>query len=361
MRQFLILAISLLTLAAQAQTDYVIEEIAAGLDEPWSVAFLPNGGYLVSMRGGELHRISDTGEISPPLSGVPETLYHGQGGFFDIVLDPDFNTNQTVYLAFAHGHRKANATRVIRATLGDAGLTDSEAIFTTNAPKDTGAHYGGRIAFLADGSMLVTTGDGFQYRDAAQDPSNEMGKVVRINRDGSVPTDNPFIGDDQNDDRVYSYGHRNPQGLAVANDGTIYLHEHGPKGGDEVNVIKAGENYGWPAATYGVNYSGARVSPHETLPGMVDGIKVWVPSIAPSGLAVYERDQFAEWQGNLLVGALAAGGVRRLELQDGKVTAEHNAFPEITARVRDVRVSEDGSIYVLTDGKSGKLYRVSKS
>ena len=360
MRLFLMLVLSLATLTAQSESDYLIEEIASDLNEPWSMTFLPDGDYLVSMRVGELRRVSETGEVSEPLTGVPETYYHSQGGFFDIVLDPEFETNNVVYLAFAYGDKKQNATRVIKANLSETGLENPEEIFTTNVKKDTGAHYGGRIAFLADGSMLITTGDGFQYRDASQDPMNEMGKVIRINRDGSVPEDNPFSGAEREDDRVYSYGHRNPQGLAVAADGTVYLHEHGPKGGDEVNVIEAGENYGWPAATYGVNYSGARVSPHETLPGMIDGIKVWVPSIAPSGLAIYEQQEFSEWQGDLLVGALAAGGVRRLELEDGTVTAEHNAFPEITARVRDVRVDQAGKIYLLTDGGKGQLLRVSK-
>ncbi len=349
---------------AQAQvqnTGYSLTTIATELNQPWSVAFLPNGDYLVALRVGQIVRISASGEVSEPLAGTPETLVHGQGGYFDVVLDPDFEQNATLYLSFAHGDRSNNATRVVKAQLRDNTLENVTPIFTTNVSKDTGAHYGGRLAFLPDDTLLLTTGDGFQYRDAAQIKNNQMGKTIRFNRDGSVPSDNPFVSSKDGAELVWSYGHRNPQGLVVdPATGIVYQHEHGPKGGDEVNVLTAGANYGWPVATYGVNYSGALVSPHQTLEGVTDGIKVWVPSIAPSGLAIMRGNMFPEWDGDLFVGALVDQEVRHLTLQEGKVVSEAAVFPEIKARIRDVRLGPDGSLYVLTDGPDGMLYRVSR-
>ena len=344
----------------QENNNYVVETIASELNEPWSIAFLPNNEYLVSLRSGELRIINAVGEIGPALQGAPETLYLGQGGYFDVILDPNFADNQTIYLSFAHGEPKSNATRVISAILNGDRLDDVKPIFTANIKKDTGAHYGGRLAFMSDGTLIATTGDGFQYRDAAQNKSNQMGKVVRLNTDGTVPQDNPFAQDTTGADLVWTYGHRNPQGLAIdPTSNTVYLHEHGPKGGDEINVLKAGSNYGWPAATHGVNYSGALVSPHKSVPGMIDAIKVWVPSIAPSGLAVYQGDQFPDWQGDLLVGALVDQEVRHIDIENGKVVADTPVFPEIKARIRDVRVNEQGAIFVLTDGPNGLLYKIS--
>ncbi|MEK9822222.1 MAG: PQQ-dependent sugar dehydrogenase, partial [Gammaproteobacteria bacterium] len=231
-------------------------------------------------------------------------------------------------------------------------------IYSAAPTKDTPQHYGGKILFLPDGTMMVTTGDGFEYREAPQDTSSHLGKVIRMNRDGTAPADNPFVNGG-GDPLVYSYGHRNPQGLALhPGTGEVYLHEHGPKGGDEVNLIKAGANYGWPAVTWGENYSGAYVSPLKQYPGITDPLHVWTPSIAPSGLAVYSGPVFPEWEGDLLVGALVDREVRRLVIENGKITQEESLFSELGERIRDVRVSPTGNIYLLTDSDAGSVLRV---
>ena len=357
-RALIALGVALYFMTAHAQ-QYQLQTVASGLNYPWSMAFLPSGDYLVSMRSGELRRISASGEVGPPLAGTPAAYVRSQGGYFDIVLDPGFVNNNQVYLAFAHGTASANATRVVRATLGNNTLENIEPIFTVTPSKNTAAHYGGKMVFLPDGSLVLSTGDGFDFRDASQDPHNQLGKVIRIMPDGSLPPDNPFADGQRGDPAVWTYGHRNPQGLAYdATSQTLYLHEHGPKGGDEVNVIEAANNYGWPAVTHGVNYSGAMISPFKTAPCMEDPIKVWVPSIAPSGLAVYRGTAFPAWDGNLLVGALVDKEVRMLVMQGHRVVGEQVLFSEIGERIRDVRVGPDGYIYLLTDGDQGKLIRV---
>jgi glucose/arabinose dehydrogenase len=261
-----------------------------------------------------------------------------------------------VYLSYAEGSPADNGTAVARGRLAEfvaesasgsgpgLALEDVEVIFRNFSRKDTAVHYGGRMAFLADGSLLLTTGDGFDYREDAQDVGSGLGKVLRMNDDGSPAPGNPFPGSPY----VYSYGHRNAQGLAVSRTGDIWLHEHGPRGGDEVNRIEAGVNYGWPAITYGVDYSGAVISPYTEMEGMAQPVHHWTPSIAPSGLSIYEGELFPEWSGDLLLGALAAREVRRLDLSGSEVIGDERLFPEISARIRDVRVGPGGAVYVLT-------------
>jgi len=342
---------------------YQVETLASGLDHPWSIAFLPNRSFLVSLRSGNLHRISSNGDVEPALENTPTSYVRSQGGYFDILLDPEFRQNQRIYLSYAGGTSKANATEVISATLGDNRLENTRSVFKVTPGKDTPLHYGGRMALLADGTILMTSGDGFQYREAAQDPFSQLGKVVRFNRDGSVPGDNPFADGKRADPYVYTMGHRNAQGLYVdSKTDTVYLHEHGAKGGDEVNILQAGKNYGWPAATHGVNYTGAIISPHKSLPGMEDPIKVWVPSIAPSGLTLYQGERFPAWNNSLLVGALVDREIRRLQLDTDNpsvITKEESLFPEIGERMRDVRVGPDGNIYLLTDSSNGRILRIS--
>ncbi|NND82260.1 MAG: PQQ-dependent sugar dehydrogenase [Gammaproteobacteria bacterium] len=338
---------------------YQLETIAGGLNYPWCVAFLPNGDFLLSMRSGELRRVSAEGQVGEPLANTPPTYVKSQGGYFDVMLDPGFVDNQIIYLSFAHGSKKANATRIVRARLGDTQLHDVTPIYTVEPTKDTPTHYGGRMVFLNDGTIAMTTGDGFQYREASQDPFSQLGKIIRINNDGSVPADNPFADGNKGDPYVYSLGHRSPQGLVYdAESDVLYMHEHGPKGGDEVNIVQAGKNYGWPATSHGVNYTGARVSPYKELPGIEAPIKVWTPSIAPSGLALYQGDVFPQWRGGLFVGALKFKQVHRLSLKDGKVSNEDIMFEELGVRIRDVRTGPDGLLYILTDSKKGKLIRV---
>ena len=349
--------LSLLLSAQSGAAEYTLETVAEDLDHPWSVAFLPNGEFLIAELGGRLLRLSADGSKKTNIDGVPDTYVAQQGGFFDIVLHPDFETNNTVYLSYAHGGPDANGTGIIRATLAETKLENSELILLVATVKDTPVHYGGRMLFRPDGTLLLTTGDGFDYREKAQDINTELGKVLRINPNGSAASDNPFA--EQGSPRVWTYGHRNPQGLALdADTGDVYLHEHGPKGGDELNKLTMGSNYGWPATTLGVDYSGAHVSPFKELPGMEQPEWFWVPSIAPSGLAWYGGDAFPQWRGDLFVGALVNKDVRRLDLEDGKIIGEEKLFGEIGERIRDVRSGPDGYLYLLTDSKDGKLIRV---
>lgn len=337
--------------------DYTVEVLNDELSNPWCVAELPDGSLLITERGGQLQRLEGDGSLTQ-VSGVPPVLFRGQGGLFDVLPDPGFAANQIVYLSYAHGELDANATRIARARLREDTLTDLEVLFTAQPDKDTPQHYGGRLALLPDGTLLLTTGDGFDYREQAQNIEVTLGKTVRINTDGSIPADNPFAGGPGHD-AVWTYGHRNPQGLAVDTaTGTVYQHEHGPKGGDEINRLTPGSNYGWPAVTYGDDYSGATISPFTELPGMTPPLLVWVPSIAPSGLAVYRGSQFPDLNGQLLVGALVDREVRAVDLQTDP-PEETRLFPEISERVRDIRIAADGAILVLTDGDPGTLYRIS--
>ena len=324
--------------------DYRLDTWAAGLDLPWSLAFLPDGSALVTELGGTLRQIDGAGTAIDPIANVPAVYFAGQGGLFDVVLHPDFARNRLVYLSYAEGTPGDNGTAIARGQLRGGALENVEVIFRNFSRKDTAVHYGGRMAFLADGTLLLTTGDGFDYREAAQDVDSGLGKVLRMNDDGSAAAGNPFPGSPY----VYSYGHRNPQGLAVSAGGDIWLHEHGPRGGDELNRIEAGVNYGWPAITHGVDYSGAVISPYTEWEGMAQPEKYWVPSIAPSGLSVYEAGLFPAWQGDLLLGALVDREVRRIDLSNGQVVGEEALFEELAARVRDVRVGPDGALYVLT-------------
>ena len=338
---------------------YKLETVAEGLNFPWSIAFLPNGDYLVAMRSGEVRRILAAGDIGEPLEGLPDSYVDSQGGYFDVVLDPQFENNQVIYLSFAHGTPEENGTRIVRGVLVDGAVEDVQNIFTVAPLKDTPVHYGGKIQFLADGTLMMTTGDGFQYREAAQDRFSQLGKVIRINSDGSVPEDNPYADGVDGDAKVWSYGHRNPQGLVLdESTGNVYLHEHGAKGGDELNRIESSLNYGWPATTKGINYSGAYVSPLKSAPGVEEPLIYWVPSIAPSGLTIYQGSAFPEWQGDFFVGALVDQEVRRLEIEAGVIVNEEAIFSEVEARIRDVRCGPDGFLYLLTDSDQGKVIRV---
>lgn len=340
---------------------YEIETVATGLSFPWCIAFLPGGELLVTELDGRLRVIRD-GVLDPaPVEGVPAVYRNSQGGLFDVLLHPDFRENRLVYLSYAHGEPDANATRVARARFTGTTLEDLTVIFDARPAKDTPVHYGGRIAFLADGTLLVTTGDGFDYRESAQRLDNLLGKTVRLNDDGSVPADNPFVGRPDALDEIWTYGHRNPQGLVVAGGtGRVYLHEHGPRGGDELNLLERGANYGWPVITYGMDYSGAYVSPFKEMPGMVQPLVYWMPSIAPAGMTYYDGDRFDAWKGDLFVAALVEQSVRRIDLDDeGRVVGQEVLFTEIGRRLREVRASPDGYLYVLTDGPDGSVLRIS--
>ena len=338
--------------------DYTITVIADSLDFPWSLAFLPDGRLLVTERSGQL-RIIDAGKVSDPLSGVPKVFSKSQGGLFDVVLHPDYASNGWVYLSYAHGDDKANATRLARARLEGNSLVDMDVLFTASPWKNTPVHYGGRMAFLPDNTLLLTIGDGFDFREQAQINDNHLGTIVRLNDDGGIPDDNPFVDSGDGLPEIWSYGHRNPQGIIVLeNSGTVLAHEHGPAGGDEVNDIKAGLNYGWPIATYGKDYSGAAISPFTDYPGTQQPLLYWSPSIAPAGFAVGQGDAFPVLQGDWLIAALKTKEVRRVHINEDESLVQQSLFSELDARVRDVRVAADGTIYLLTDDENGKVLHV---
>ncbi|PCJ69970.1 MAG: glucose dehydrogenase [Rhodobiaceae bacterium] len=343
---------------ADPSIGYQLETIAEDLGFPWDLAFLPDGTVLLTELDGRLRIIRD-GVLDPTaITGVPDVYRASQGGLFDVVPHPDFATNQLLYLSYAHGDKSANATRVVRAKFDGQALSDLEVIFDVSPTKDTPVHYGGRIAFGPDGKLFITTGDGFNYREEAQNLSNTLGVIVRLNDDGSVPSDNPFVGKDGMRPEIYSYGHRSPQGLLVTDAGAVYMSEHGPQGGDEINLIEAGNNYGWPVITYGIDYSGARITPFTQMDGMEQPLKYWVPSIAPANLELYTGDLFAAWQGDFLVAGLVPGDVRRVDMEDGAAVGEEILFAEIGERIRGIQMAPDGSLYILTDGDSGAVIRV---
>ena len=360
MRTLLLLGLTGFAAAAGAE-GYRTATVAEGLELPWGLAFLPDGDMLVTERSGNLRRVSAGGEVSEPLSGVPAVYFRGQGGLLDVVLHPRFAVNRLVYLSYAHGDGQENATRVARAVLGDAGLEDLEVIFTAVPGKATPQHYGGAMTFLGDGTLLLTVGDGFDYREQAQDRGSMLGKTIRIGDDGEVPADNPFVGRTGAAPEVWTYGHRNAQGLAVdPENGRVYQHEHGPRGGDELNLLRPGRNYGWPAITYGKDYSGAYVSPYTELPDMAQPLMYWIPSIAPSGLAVYRGGAFPEWQGDLFLGALVDREVRHVHLEDGQVAGEQALFSDLDERIRNVEVGPDEHLYLVTDSEQGRILRVER-
>jgi glucose/arabinose dehydrogenase len=339
--------------------EYRIETVVDGLSWPWAMAFLPGGDLLVTERSGNLRRVVN-GEPEPePVANLPEIYVAGQGGLMDIVLDPDFETSHRLYLSYSAGTRGDNALKVLSARLVANGLQDIEIIFTASPGKDTPNHFGARMAFMPDDTLLVTVGEGFNFREKAQTLDNHFGKVVRIHTDGSVPEDNPFLGRENALPEIWTYGHRNPQGLLVSANGTVWLHEHGPRGGDELNLISSGKNYGWPAITYGMDYSGAYVSPYTEAEGMEQPVVYWVPSIAPSGFCEYQGDIFPKWRGDLFVSALVEKSVRRLVMDGGNVESQETLFAEPGERIREVKSGPDGYIYLLTDSPEGKILRVS--
>ncbi|MCH1458879.1 MAG: PQQ-dependent sugar dehydrogenase [Luminiphilus sp.] len=347
-----ILSSALLTHVAHA--DIEIQTIAEGFDTPWSLAELPNNqGFLVTERPGGLHHVSGEGEIQS-ISGVPDVFAKRQGGLFDVVLHPNFEANNVIFLAYAAGSEDSNRTTVAKATLMASELTDLSVIFEVTPNKKGGGHFGGRMAFLDDGTLLLSVGEGYTLREDAQKKESQLGKLLRMTETGEAPADNPFT----DAPFVYSYGHRNPQGLIVdAPTQTIWMTEHGPKGGDELNQITAGKNYGWPAITYGVDYSGAIISPFTEAPGMEQPVTYWVPSIATSGLALYTSDAMPELKGKLLVGGLKSKNVVAVDVS-GDEALVSEPFPGFEGRIRDVRMLNDGSIAVI-DEEAGKVVRIS--
>jgi len=351
-------------LMERTSTEFNISTLVKGLNSPWSVAEMPNGDFFITEKSGQLLRFSKTKGRSP-ITGLPDDIFvSGQGGLLEVALAPDFSNTSEIYLSYAYGTKDANGTALLRARLSGGELENPIVIFRASPPKSAASHFGGKIAFLPDDTLVLTLGDGFSRREDAQKPETHLGKLVRLTRDGGVPQDNPFIGQEKDGlsfkPQIYSLGHRNVQGLALDSaTGVLWSHEHGPRGGDELNIIEAGANYGWPLATKGRDYQGARISPFESVEGMVDPIHSWVPSIAPSGLVIYRGDLFPDWNGDALIGGLASRDLRRVDLENGKSVGEEDLLSDLNGRVRDVRQGRDGAILILIEnGEDGRLLRL---
>jgi aldose sugar dehydrogenase len=338
-----------------------------GLERPWSMTWLPDGAMLITEKAGRLRIVRD-GKLEPnAIAGVPEVLTAGQAGLMEVSLHPQFAENRLVYLTYSHGSPEANRTRLTRATFDGKTLQDLRVIFEASPVKSGSQHFGSRIVWLPDETLLLAFGDGGNpplqlegdlIRKQAQNLQSRLGKIVRLNDDGSIPHDNPFVGQENVDPAIWSYGHRNIQGLTYdQNARRVWSTEHGSRGGDELNLIAGGQNYGWPLVTYSREYSGGEISSERSRPGMIDPKTFWTPSIAPSGLAVYSGDRVSAWQGNLFAGGLVSQDVRRIEL-DGEGNVRSQQEIAIGQRVRDVRQGADGFLYILTDDANGRLIRL---
>jgi glucose/arabinose dehydrogenase len=373
-RRFAVMGISLCLMAlclmamglvASAQTftserhEFRVTTVARGLVHPWSLAFLPNGDMLVTERVGRL-RIIRNGELRPmPVAGVPEVALGGQGGLLDIALHPKFAENRLIYLSYAAAGEGGSGTEVARAHLIDDELVDLERILDVRPKSIGGRHFGSRLLFGRDGYLYVTAGERAS-RDRAQNLGDLAGSIMRITDDGGVPPDNPFVGRADARPEIYTYGNRNPQGLAMHPEtGQIWEAEHGPKGGDEINILVAGTNYGWPVITYGGSYSGAEIGEGTAKAGMAQPARHWgVPAISPSGMAFYTGGDFPSWRDNMFLGALSGRMLIRLVLDGTEIVHEERLLEDFGERIRDVRQGPDGSLYLLTDSPKGRLLRL---
>lgn len=337
--------------------DFRIVEVATDLEHPWGLAFLPDGRMLVTERPGQLRIVGADGSLSAPLTGLPEIYDSGQGGLLDVILDPDFASNSTIYFSYSTPVERRGTTRIAKAKLTDTGLEDVTVLFTATTPGSNGRHFGSRLVIGTDGYLYASIGD-HGADDTAQDLSLHSGKIIRITKDGAPAPGNPFLDTADALPEIYTYGNRNPQGMTLTPEGELWANEHGPRGGDEVNVITAGANYGWPVVTHGRAYSGLPMGEGKEKEGMTPPIQVYVPSIAPSGMAFYQGDAFKGWQGDLFIGALALTHLNRLDMENGKIVGEERLLEDKGWRIRDVRSGPDGFLYLLTDAPDGKLVRL---
>jgi len=358
-------AVATTSLALQA------EQVAQGLSHPWGLAFLPDGRYLVTERPGRMRVVQADGRLNPPLTGLPPVVARGQGGMLDVVLDSGFAQNRQLYFCYSEAGQGAdagkNSTALARATLNaDATALDKVQVIFSQKPKmDSNLHFGCRIVERMvngkpDGTLFLALGERSHFKEEAQNLRSHLGKIVRVGKDGSVPQDNPLVGRSDAWPEIWSWGHRNPQGAALAPDGRLWMHEHGPQGGDEVNRPEPGKNYGWPVITYGENYGGGKIGQGITRQaGMEQPLYHWVPSIASSGMAFVTSDRYGTaWKGSLIVGALKSRMLERLQFDGDKLVAHEKVLPQLGQRVRDVRQGPDGWLYVLTDEDKGQLLRI---
>ncbi|MGQ3298391.1 PQQ-dependent sugar dehydrogenase [Reyranella sp.] len=341
-----------------SKASYSLRMLTLDLEQPWGMAFLPDGRLLITERPGRL-RIFANGRLErAPVGGLPKVYARGQGGLLDICLHPDFARNAQLYLTYSGEGDGGAATVLARAEFRNNALVGVQRIFEALPRTSGGLHFGSRVVFDRAGFLYVTCGERYQMQ-RAQNLADLGGKVVRLRDDGTVPADNPFVGREGARPEIFSYGHRNPQGMAMhPGTGRIWLVEHGPRGGDELNLLKAGANYGWPRATHGIDYSGSTISQNKSLPGMEDPVRVWVPSISPSGLAFYTGDRFPGWKGSVFTGALSDNALFRIELDGDRYVGEERLLVDLLPYIRDVRQGPDGLLYIVTHTDSGGLYRL---
>ncbi|MGQ8365011.1 PQQ-dependent sugar dehydrogenase [Glaciecola sp. 1036] len=344
---------------ASAEAQFTVTEVTDGLKHPWGMAFLPNQDLLITERNGGLRLLSKEGKLSGKISGLPESVQMGQGGNLGIAIDPDFATNNKVYVCSSMAGDGGFGSEVHVGEFTGQELVNVKKVFTALPKKQTPYHFGCRIVFDKQGMMFVSLGERGSFKEEAQNTDNHLGTVVRIHPDGSVPEDNPFV--DGQAPEVFTYGHRNVQGMTVHPEtGEIWTHEHGPRGGDEVNILSKGDNYGWPEITYGINYNGSIITDKKEMEGMRQPLQYWDPSFAPSGMTFYTGDMFPEWQGDLFIGSLKFMYLKHLKIENGKILGEENLLQDQQARFRDVVQGPDGAIYVLTDSSDGKVLKISK-
>jgi len=357
----MLLACCLTALGPASAQQMQVQTVAQGLEHPWALAFLPAGRFLVTERPGRMRVIDADGKVGPPLAGVPRVVTGGQAGLLDVVLDSGFSTHRTLFFCFSEPRPCDNSTALARARLStdSTRLEDVKVIFSQKPKIASNNRFGCRIVETPDGNLFLTLGERFSRKEEAQKLDSHLGKVVRITKEGAPAPGNPFIGRAGALPEIWSYGHRNSQGATLAPDGAFWMHEHGPQGGDEINVPQPGRNYGWPVITYGENYGGGPIGEGITAKaGMEQPLHYWVPSIAPSGMAFLTSDRYGPaMKGNLFIGSLKFGYLARLELGGGKVLREHKLL-EGLGRVRDVRQGPDGLLYLLTDLENGRLLRV---
>lgn len=346
---------------ATGAQEFEVVTVAEGLEHPWGMAFLPDGGILVTERPGRLRMIRDGAVLTEPLGGVPAVHARGQGGLLDVALHPEFESNRLVYLSYSKPGAEGATTAVIRGRLEGLQLTDVEEILEADAWSGAGVHFGSRLVFDRDGYLYVSIGDRGTMRNA-QDLTNHAGTILRLHDDGGVPEDNPFVGRSDARPEIWAYGIRSPQGLAIHPEtGALWETEHGPRGGDEINLIERGRNYGWPEITYGINYSGEPITDRREAAGMEQPLHYWVPSIATSGLAIYDGDRFPGWRGSVFVGALAGQHLARVEFAGTTPAGEERLLGNRGQRIRDIEVGPDGYIYVLIDQEDATLLRLEPS
>ncbi|WP_020407353.1 PQQ-dependent sugar dehydrogenase [Hahella ganghwensis] len=344
--------------ASVSYADLKVQPLLRSLDSPWGMAFLPDGEVLITMKEGALLRTDLQNKNPRWIEGLPDSSVKGQGGMLDVALHPNFETNHWIYLTFTRKVSGGYTTALARGVLKSNSLDKVVVLFTANAVNTGGRHFGSRLAFDNQGYLYMTVGDRGE-REFAQDLLHHNGKVLRFHDDGRIPEDNPYVGRLDALQEIYTYGHRNPQGLVFdERSGRMWLHEHGPRGGDELNLLKSGANYGWPVVTYGREYSGFSITDKTEMPGVESPVFYWDPSIAPSGLTIYRGNLFSDWEGDLIVGALKYQLVTRVQMSGDIALGEERYLGSRNERIRDVDVGADGALYVLTDGNDAQLWRV---